>query len=173
MPLRLNRLQLALGALAVALFVGAILALVLPPPEPAAAALPGGEPPPPLRFDPPLYAVANDPESPIVEQNPFESSRRPPERRWSAAAAADPGLFQPAVAPPSFTLLGTVVVPGGRHIAVIQGNPQQPGGATYHVGDEVLPGWRLTHVTRTGATLVGEGQRIDLEVGNPSTGEAS
>jgi hypothetical protein len=64
----------------------------------------------------------------------------------------------------NFVLLGTVVSPNGRNIAIIQGNPTVPGGAAYHQGEEPIPGYRVTHIARDGATIEGGGQSIELKV---------
>jgi len=169
--LRLNRLQLALAFLASALFLAAIAVLLLPAgarPEPALPMPRQGEP---IAFEPPLYAVVNDPESPLVELNPFDAARRPPARRRTTASAAEEAaaLLQP-IPPANFVLLGTVVAGGNLTIAVIRANPLLPGGANYHVGDEVLPGYRVTRITRDGATVVGQGQRFELTIQKPIPG---
>lgn len=168
--LRLNRLQLALTALAVALLVAAVAVVLLPSPALPEAAVPTPNDVSAVSFEVPLYAIANDPESPLVSGNPFDASRRPPDRRYTAATAAEDTATTggPPVAPVSFTLKGTVVLPDGRNIAVIQGNPAFPQGANYHVGDEVMPGYRLSRITRDGATIEGHGLRFDLEIQKPT-----
>ncbi|MBA2565743.1 MAG: hypothetical protein H0V09_10020 [Gemmatimonadetes bacterium] len=176
MPLRLTRIQLALTLAAIALFVAAIAILLLPQRVPTLAAPPSGgrsTSGAPLVFEPPLYVAANTVESPLVERNPFDNSRKPPVRRHTPGTSVGDSAGAQSVAPPQFTLLGTVLVPGGRDIAVIQADPSTPGGVNYHVGEEPLPGWRLTRITREEVTVVGQGQRIDLRIQKPNPGEES
>jgi hypothetical protein len=164
--LRLKGLQLALAGLAAALFLAAVTMLLLPADAlPRAGAVRMGAPAV-MTFDLPLYAVANDPESPLVERNPFDATRRPPAKRRTMTTEEEnaAALAEAQNPPPTFKLLGTVLNPRGRNMAVISGNPLVPGGSSYHVGDEVQPGFRVTRITRDAATIVGKGQRIDLTI---------
>lgn len=169
-PLRLDRLQTGLAALAAALFAAAIAALVVPPPAASEAAPPARPAATPLEFSPPLYVLANEPESALVERNPFDGSRRPPVRRRTATSAEEEAALLAEQAAPQvqLVLMGTVVVPSGRNIAVI-GGPFLPAGGNYHVGDEPLPGYRVTAITRDSATVVHEGQRIQLRLQEPDS----
>jgi hypothetical protein len=168
---RARTLQLALGTLAAALFLAAIAVLLVPGGELPQAAERRAAAPQPTALDPPLYAIANDPESPLVERNPFDGSRRAPTRRRTLTTAEENAAAAEAAQspPPTFVLLGTVVIPSGRNIAVIAGNPLVPGGSTYHVGDEVQPGFRVIRITRDAATIVGNGRRFDLTLEGSST----
>jgi len=171
-PLRLNRAQFGLAVLATALFVAAIAALFLSFGPPATPDLPGTASERPIVFEPPVYTVANDPESPLVERNPFDASRRAPARRRTTTASPEEQqavLPDDATVPPPFNLLGTVVMPSGKNIAVLQTNALPPGGAPYHIGDEPLPGYRITAVARDRVTIVGGGSRFDLTFQTPAT----
>lgn len=170
--LRLDRPQLVLVLLAVAFLVGAIAALVAPTPALPEPAVPSAREGATIEFEPPLFAVANDPTSPLVEGNPFDDSRQPPAQRRTTTSAQDEAaaLLADQGVGVNFVLLGTVVRGSGRNIAVIQGNPLTPGGGTYHIGDEVMPGYRLTRITREGATISGGGQAIVLEINTPQPG---
>jgi len=131
-------------------------------PEPTGPRPGAGAPP---AFEAPLPAVANDPAAPLVESNPFDASRKPPAQRHTATTSevTDPDLQQ-NLGGANFLLLGTVMTLNGRDIAVIQTPGGTPGGTTFHVGEEPMPGFRVTRITRTGATIVGGGQTFELEV---------
>jgi hypothetical protein len=171
-PFRLDRLQTALGALAAALFAAAIAALLVPTPAASGAAPPARPDAASVEFSPPLYVLANEPESALVERNPFESSRRPPARRRTSTSAEEEEAAllaqQEAAQAVQLVLLGTVIVPSGRNIAVI-GGPLLPAGGNYHVGDEPLPGWRVTAISRHAASVVHEGRRIELRLQEPDS----
>lgn len=171
-PFRLDRLQTGLAALAAALFAAAIAALVIPSPAASVAAPPSRSDGGAVEFSPPLYVLANEPESALVERNPFDSSRQPPARRRTSTSAEEEEAAllaqQEAAQAVQLVLMGTVVVPGGRNIAVI-GGPLLPGGGNYHVGDEPLPGWRVTAISRDAATVVHEGRRIELRLQEPDS----
>jgi hypothetical protein len=164
--LRLGRLQLTLVLASALLLVGAVAALVVPAPAPLAPSGASGSRGTPPSFEAPLPAVANDPAIPLVEGNPFDASRKPPAQRITSTrqAGSEDGSEQMGIA--NFVLLGTVITGNGRDIAVIQANGVAPGG-TYHVGEEPMPGYRVTRITRTGATLSGPGGSIDLEIQKP------
>jgi hypothetical protein len=159
--LRLDRGQLALVLLSTALFVAAIVVLLLPAPAlpgPATHASRAGSPP---GFDVALPSIANDPAGPLVDANPFDASRQPPATRRTTLGTE--GGDEQAM-PAAFTLLGTVITGNGRDMAVIRANPAFPTGATYRVGDEPLPGYRLTSIRRDGVTISGNGQLFELEI---------
>lgn len=159
--LRLDKGQLALVLFSAALFVAAIVVLLLPAPalpEPAAPTSRAGSPP---AFEVPLPSMANDPAGPLVDAHPFDASRQPPARRRTTLGTE--GGDEQAM-PAAFTLLGTVVTGNGRDMAVIRANPALPTGATYRVGDEPLPGYRLTSIRRDGVIISGNGQLFELEI---------
>jgi hypothetical protein len=159
--LRLDKGQLALVLFSVALFVAAIVVLLLPAPalpEPAPLTSRDGSPP---AFEAPLPSMANDPAGPLVDADPFDATRQPPARRRTTLGAE--GGDEQAL-PAAFTLLGTVVTGNGRDMAVIRANPALPTGATYRVGDEPLPGYRVTSIRRDGVTISGNGQLFELEI---------
>lgn len=163
--LRLNRAQVALASMAVALLIGAIAALLLPAPalprSPNATTVAESR----ISFEAPLPAIANDPASPLVERNPFNAARQPPEQRRTATSAAEAAaLLEAAQQPVNLVLMGTVVTGTGRNIAVIKGDPASPTGANYHVGDEPLPGYRITRITRDQVTILGNGRNLELTV---------
>ena len=161
--LRLDRGQLALVLLSVGFLIGAIAVLLLPTPALPEAETRAGGNGAPAPFETPLPAVANDPASALVTGNPFDASRQPPTQRRTVMSSGNPEDGQ-QVTPFNFVLLGTVVIGKGRDIAVIQGNPALPQGGTYHVGEEPVPGFKVTAISRDGATLVGQGQTIELKI---------
>jgi hypothetical protein len=164
--LRLDKGQLALVLLSVGFLIGAIAVLLLPTPalpDAETRAAGNGAVAP---FETPFPAVANDPASALVTGNPFDASRQPPAQRRTIMSSGNPEDGQPGT-PFNFVLLGTVVIGNGRDIAVIQGNPAMPQGGTYHVGEEPVPGFKVTGITRDGATLVGQGQTIELKIRRP------
>jgi hypothetical protein len=160
--LRLEKGQLALVLLSAGCLLAAITVLLLPAPALPEAATAAPQPGAPPGIDIPFPAVANDPNPPLVEGNPFDASRQPPAQRRTTMGTGTPEGEQ--LTPYNFTLLGTVITGNGRDIAVIQGNPAVPRGGTYHVGEEPVPGFRVTRITRDGATITGQGQNIELKV---------
>ncbi len=161
--LRLDKGHLALVLLSAGFLLGAIAVLLLPAPAlPEAATRAAGQGFA-ATFETPLPAVANDPTSALVEGNPFDATRQPPAQRRTIMGSGTPEEGMQGT-PFNFVLLGTVITGTGRNIAVIQGNPAQPSGGTYHVGEEPVPGFRVTSITRNGATIVGQGQTIELKV---------
>jgi hypothetical protein len=170
--LRLDKGQLALVLLSAGFLLGAIAVLLLPTPAlPKAETRTPGEGARPA-FETPLPAVANDPASALVTGNPFDASRQPPTVRRTVMGSGTPEDGMQAT-PFNFVLLGTVITGTGRNIAVIQGNPSLPRGGTYHVGEEPVPGFRVTAITKNGATIVGQGQTIELTVRRASDAAAA
>ena len=161
--LRLDRGQMALVALSAGFLIAAIAVLLLSTPAlPVAESRSAGNGAP-LTFETPLPEVANDPAAALVTGNPFDASRQPPAQRRTIMGSGAPDDGSQST-PFNFVLLGTVIIGRGRDIAVIQGNPALPQGGTYHVGEEPVPGFRVTSITREGATIVGQGQTIDLKI---------
>jgi hypothetical protein len=162
--LRLNRAQFGLVFLSAALLVGGVAILLLPDPALPQPGTPEARDARTVVFEEPLPSIANDPAIALVASNPFDASRQPPAVRRTTTSAQTGEDENAGAAPASFVLLGTVVNARGRDIAVIQGGQEGPGGATYHVGEEPLPGFRVTRITRNGATITGNGQTIELEI---------